>query len=95
MVTQTDVCIVWLMPSIRRKTAHAYRDYLKSSYNRAFLAELSACGVRRDTDLRIPADELGDRKCKSCLRNVERDARRQRERAEALEKYGIKENTSE
>jgi hypothetical protein len=93
MVTQTDVCVVWLLPSIRRKMAHAYLDYLQSSYGRAFLAKLAACGVRRDTDLRIPADELSDRKCKSCLRNVERDARRDRERAAALEKYGIEEGS--
>lgn len=83
--------VVWLLPAIRREMAHAYSDYLESSYGRAFLAELSACGVRRDADLRIPADELGDRKCKSCLRNVERDAQRARERAGALVKYGVKE----
>jgi hypothetical protein len=87
---QIDMHLVWLLPNIRRKTAHVYYDYVKSSYGQPFLSGLSACGVGRDERLRIPADELGDRKCKSCLKNVERDARRQRERAAAFEKYGIK-----
>lgn len=79
----------WLLPRIRHRTAHAYHDYLKSSLG-PFLSAIAACGAHRDPRLRIPADELGDRKCKSCLKNVERDARRKRELEAAYETYGIK-----
>ena len=91
----SEVRLVWLRPGIKHKTAHAYDDYIKSSFVNPFLAELSVCGVRRDPLLRIPADELGDRKCRRCLVYVERTVRRGIERAAALEKYGTKENDHE
>lgn len=86
-----EVQLVWLRPGIRRKIAHVYHDYIRSRTGGPFLSGLSPCGVRRDMQLKIPADELGDRKCRSCLKYVEKSARYERERAEALEKYGIKE----
>jgi hypothetical protein len=89
----TEMQLVWLLPDIRRKTAHVYYDYIKSPSGQPFLSGRSSCGANRDERLRIPADELGDRKCKSCLRNVERNARRDRERAEVFEKYGIPEGS--
>ena len=95
-MNETECHLVWLRPTVRQKTAHVYHDYIKSSYSgRPFLSGRSACGVNRDMQLKIPADELGDRKCRSCLKYVERSARGEMERAEAIEKYGTREKDHE
>jgi len=92
MTDEIEVQLVWLRPFVRRKMAHVYHDYLKSYSGPPMLSGRSACGVNRDRQLRIPADELSDRKCRSCLKYVEKNARYERERAEALEKYGVKDD---
>lgn len=94
MTEEQEVQLVWLLPGVRRKTAHVYHNYLKSPFG-PFLSGRSACGTNRDPRLRIPADELGDRKCKGCLKSVERDARREREDKRSLKKYGIKNDEQE
>ena len=92
MSDEIEIHLVWLRPTVRRKMAHVYHDYLRSYSGGPFLSGRAACGANRDPRLKIPADELGDRKCKSFLKYVEKDARGVRERAEALAKYGVKDD---